>query len=98
MFLAKALSSSSPPFNLERHLPWFNASIRQRPTPTRLSQLGASVLQHREDDGTRRGNSREVAFDGHPDNLQAVWDTGLLEQIDENEENLAEVRVIRRCC
>jgi hypothetical protein len=34
---------------------------------------------HDEDDGDKGGNARRVVFDGHPDNLHWVWDTGLLE-------------------
>src|SRR5262249_39981878 len=36
---------------------------------------------HDEDDGDKGGNSRRVVFDGKPDNLHWVWDTGLLEHI-----------------
>ena len=36
---------------------------------------------HCEDDGDNGGNARHVIFDGHPDNLHWVWDTGLLQHI-----------------
>ena len=32
---------------------------------------------HDEDNGDKGGNERRVIFDGHPDNLHWVWDTGL---------------------
>jgi hypothetical protein len=35
------------------------------------------------------GNTRHVLFDAKPDNLHWVWDTGMLEQIDRNPEDLA---------
>jgi len=36
---------------------------------------------HDEDNGDKDGNTRQVIFDGHPDDLHWVWDTGLLEHI-----------------
>ena len=36
---------------------------------------------HCKDDGDKGGNARHVIFDGHPDNLHWVWDTGLLQHI-----------------
>ena len=36
---------------------------------------------HDEDNGDRGGNERQVIFNGHPDNLHWVWDTGLLERL-----------------
>jgi hypothetical protein len=44
---------------------------------------------HDEDDGDRGGNERHVIFDGKPDNLHWVWDTGLIERIDRNPDALA---------
>jgi len=44
---------------------------------------------HCEDDGDKGGNMRHVIFDGHPDNLHWVWDTGLLEDINRNEQDVA---------
>jgi hypothetical protein len=44
---------------------------------------------HDEDDADKGGNSRHVIFDGHPDNLHWVWDTGLLDHINRNAEALA---------
>jgi len=44
---------------------------------------------HDEDDGDKGGNARHVIFDGRPDNLHWVWDTGLLEHINRNPEALA---------
>jgi hypothetical protein len=32
---------------------------------------------HDEDDGDKGGNTRHVIFDGKPDNLDWIWDTGL---------------------
>jgi hypothetical protein len=34
-------------------------------------------------------NARRVTFDGHPDNLHWVWDTGLLQHITRDPEALA---------
>jgi hypothetical protein len=42
-----------------------------------------------EDDGDKGGNSRHVIFDGRPDNLHWIWDTGLLDHINRNPEALA---------
>jgi hypothetical protein len=39
---------------------------------------------HDEDNGDKGGNTRQVIFNGHPDNLHWVWDTGLLEHINRN--------------
>jgi hypothetical protein len=39
---------------------------------------------HDEDDGDKGGNTRHVIFEGHPDNLHWVWDTGLLQHINRN--------------
>lgn len=36
---------------------------------------------HDEDNGDKGGNTRQVVFDGHSDNLHWVWDTGLLQHI-----------------
>lgn len=36
---------------------------------------------HCADDCDDGGNRRHVIFDGHPDNLRWVWDTGLLQHI-----------------
>jgi hypothetical protein len=44
---------------------------------------------HCEDDGDKGGNARHVIFDGHPDNLHWVWDTGLLQHIIRDPEALA---------
>ncbi|HEY6273763.1 MAG TPA: S1/P1 nuclease [Terriglobales bacterium] len=44
---------------------------------------------HDEDNGDKGGNERHVIFDGRPDNLHWVWDTGLLEDIGRNPEELA---------
>ena len=44
---------------------------------------------HDEDDGDKGGNARHVIFDGRPDNLHWIWDTGLLEHINRNPETLA---------
>ena len=44
---------------------------------------------HDEDDGDKGGNTRHVIFDGKPDNLHWVWDTGLLEHVNRNEPDLA---------
>ncbi|MGD0130003.1 MAG: S1/P1 nuclease, partial [Terriglobia bacterium] len=44
---------------------------------------------HCEDDGDNGGNARHVIFDGHPDNLHWVWDTGLLQHITRDPEALA---------
>jgi hypothetical protein len=44
---------------------------------------------HDEDDGDKGGNTRQVIFDGRPDNLHWIWDTGLLDHINRNPEALA---------
>ena len=44
---------------------------------------------HDEDNGDKGGNTRHVIFDGKPDNLHWVWDTGLLEHINGNPNALA---------
>jgi hypothetical protein len=44
---------------------------------------------HDEDDGDKGGNTRHVLFDGHPDNLHWIWDTGLLEHMNRNPAALA---------
>ncbi len=44
---------------------------------------------HCEDDGDKGGNTRHVIFDGQPDNLHWIWDTGLLDHINRNPEALA---------
>ena len=45
---------------------------------------------HDEDNGDEGGNTRDVIFDGHRDNLHRVWDTGLLQHINRNPAALAE--------
>jgi len=45
---------------------------------------------HDEDNGDKGGNTRQVLFDGHSDNLHWVWDTGLLQHINRNAEAFAE--------
>ena len=40
-------------------------------------------------DSDNGGNERHVIFDGHPDNLHWVWDTGLLQHITRDSETLA---------
>jgi hypothetical protein len=44
---------------------------------------------HDEDNGDKGGNTRQVIFDGHPDYLHWVWDTGLLQHISRNQAALA---------
>ncbi len=39
---------------------------------------------HDEDNGDKGGNTRQVMFDRHPDNLHRLWDTGLLQHINGN--------------
>jgi len=39
---------------------------------------------HDEDNGDKGGNTRQVIFEGHPDNLHWVWDTGLLQHVSRN--------------
>jgi hypothetical protein len=44
---------------------------------------------HDEDDSDKGGNIRHVIFDGRPDNLHWLWDTGLLEHTNRNPEATA---------
>jgi hypothetical protein len=44
---------------------------------------------HDEDDNDKGGNTRHVIFDGRPDNLHWIWDTGLLEHINPSPKALA---------
>jgi S1/P1 Nuclease len=44
---------------------------------------------HDENDGDKGGNARCVIFDGRPDNLHWIWDTGLLEHVSRNRDALA---------
>lgn len=44
---------------------------------------------HDGDDGDEGGNTRQVIFDGKPENLHWVWDTGLLDDINRNPDALA---------
>ncbi|MGO8700339.1 MAG: S1/P1 nuclease [Limisphaerales bacterium] len=44
---------------------------------------------HVADDGDEDGNRRGVIFEGHPDNLHWVWDTGLLQRINRKPAALA---------
>jgi hypothetical protein len=44
---------------------------------------------HCENNNDEGGNTREVIFEGHPDRLHWVWDTGLLQEIDPNPEQFA---------
>ena len=44
---------------------------------------------HDEGNGDKGGNERHVVFDGHPDNLHWIWDTGLMRDIDWNPETSA---------
>ena len=44
---------------------------------------------HDADDNDRGGKERQVIFDGHPDNLHGVWDTGLLQHAGRNAQELA---------
>jgi hypothetical protein len=46
---------------------------------------------HDETNGDKGGNARQVLFDGHPDNLHWVWDTGLLQHLGRNPRALAAV-------
>lgn len=50
---------------------------------------------HDENDDDAGGNRRHVIFDGRPDNLHWIWDTGLLEDIDRNPESFAAKLEIR---
>jgi hypothetical protein len=44
---------------------------------------------HDEDNHDKGGNTRHVIFDGRPDNLHWIWDSGLLEHINRNPQTLA---------
>ncbi len=44
---------------------------------------------HCEDHNDRGGNAQRVIFEGHPDNLHWVWDTGLVEEMDRDPRALA---------
>jgi hypothetical protein len=44
---------------------------------------------HVADNDDRGGNERSVIFDGHPDNLHWVWDTGLLQHAGRDPQELA---------
>ncbi len=44
---------------------------------------------HCENNDDAGGNKREVVFEGHPDRLHWVWDTGLLQEINPNPQQLA---------
>ncbi len=44
---------------------------------------------HDEDNSDRGGNTRQVIFEGHPDNLHWVWDSGLLAHVNRNPEAVA---------
>ncbi len=44
---------------------------------------------HCEDNHDKGGNTLEVVFEGHPDNLHWVWDTGLVEEINHDPQALA---------
>jgi hypothetical protein len=44
---------------------------------------------HDDDNGDKGGNDRHVIWDGHPDNLHWVWDTGLPERANRNAKALA---------
>jgi len=44
---------------------------------------------HDEDNGDSGGNGRHVVFEGHPDSLHWMWDTGLLERVNRNAGALA---------
>lgn len=44
---------------------------------------------HCEDHKDRGGNAQRVIFEGHPDNLHWVWDTGLVQQMDRDPRTLA---------
>lgn len=44
---------------------------------------------HCEDHHDRGGNGQRVIFEGHPDNLHWIWDTGLLQEIDRDPRTLA---------
>lgn len=44
---------------------------------------------HCEDNHDRGGNAQQVIFEGHPDNLHWVWDTGLVQEINPDSQALA---------
>jgi S1/P1 Nuclease len=44
---------------------------------------------HCEDNHDKGGNTQQVIFEGHGDNLHWVWDTGLVEEIDPDARDLA---------
>ncbi|HEV3276325.1 MAG TPA: S1/P1 nuclease [Terriglobia bacterium] len=44
---------------------------------------------HCEDHDDQGGNKQQVIFEGHPDNLHWVWDTGLVQEIDRDPQTLA---------
>ena len=44
---------------------------------------------HDEDNDDKGGNTRQVIFDCKPDNLHWLWDTGLLEHVNRNDDELA---------
>jgi hypothetical protein len=44
---------------------------------------------HDEDNGDRGGNERQAIFNGRPDNLHWVWDTGLLVRLGRDPDGLA---------
>ena len=44
---------------------------------------------HCEDNQDKGGNAQQVIFEGHPDNLHWVWDTGLVQEINPDAQSLA---------
>lgn len=44
---------------------------------------------HCEDNHDKGGNAQHVIFDGHPDNLHWVWDTGLVQEINPDPQEVA---------
>ncbi|MGC9997645.1 MAG: S1/P1 nuclease [Terriglobia bacterium] len=60
-----------------------------RREPLREPDAGNLHVRFDEDNSDRRGNVRQVIFDGHPDNLHWVWDTGLPERLGRNSHGLA---------
>ena len=44
---------------------------------------------HCEDNHDKGGNAQQVIFEGHPDNLHWVWDTGLVQEINPDPQALA---------
>jgi hypothetical protein len=44
---------------------------------------------HCEDHRDKGGNTQQVVFEGHLDNLHWVWDTGLVQEISRNPQQLA---------